>query len=382
MLINLFNLNINILEIPVGLIIASIVFSEFCLKGTKLFLKDKSTFNTNIVLMILMITAILLSSLTAISLKMVLKSFFKWIEIFSISILVFLYITTVKRFKQIYWLIFISTFLSIIFVIIEISRGNILFFEERVLPGYDSFFAFSLLIPFALFSKNKKIVISTSLVLLLSAILSMSRGVWLGIVIFVFYYLYVNNNKSILKLLGVAIPGIFIVVFAYEPFREFIFYRIDEMFYAENVSNIERISMMKYALVGFSHSPIWGIGALNFPLFLAREGFTRGIVSEDLAVLEPHNLFLQTLTEEGIIGFIVIALFFLNIYIMLYRNSSIFNSDTKAINPYIFGLRLMYIAVLINISFGFIANQFRFNFALFIGLSLSLSRLKLNKMQV
>ena len=374
MAFNFFGFNINIFEIPITIILFIIIFLDICFCGTKISIRKNNSIIFYFGLMVLFLVSILLSSISAIKLSAIIKSFFKWIEIFCISSLVFLYIRNSKRFKFIYWLIFTSFMSSLVFVLAKTLNNHLYFFDERILPGYDSLFAIALLIPFTV-SQNKKFLTLLTLLLLLSAILSLSRGVWISIIILTIYYFRVNKNKKIIKLIAIALPVIFIVALLFAPFSQFLELRIDEMFTTDSVSNVERIAMIKYSLIGFSNSPFWGIGALNFPDFLLSEGFTKGIVAKDVSVLEPHNLFLQTLTEEGFFGFLIIFLFFFNIFIILFKNSSESFSYDKAINPYILGLKILFIAIIINLSLGFIANQFRFNLALFLGLTISLFRI-------
>ncbi|NOZ62197.1 MAG: O-antigen ligase family protein [Calditrichaeota bacterium] len=351
-------------------------FFDLYLSGTRYQLgwSKRGNFDTFLLLALLFLSSILLSSLSSSNLTMVLKALFKWVEIFFISFLIFWYVRDFGRFKIVYWLIFLSTIVSILFTFYQVFSSKLVLFQDRILPGYDSLYAFCLILPF--WQRNEKFITRLlTIFLLLCAFLSLSRGVWLGIfLIFLAYQKIYNNKKLVLKLSAIFVIIGVVGLLLIEPLQQFVLKRVEEILTLKNVSNVERISLINYALLGFSSSPLWGIGALNFPSYLAKHGLTRGLVAKDLSVLAPHNLFLQILTEQGIFGFVIICLIFFFLYIILKKSWRVF-ADSCEMKPYLVGVQFLAISVLITVSLGFIANQFRLNFALFIGLTMSLLKL-------
>jgi len=245
---------------------------------------------------------------------------------------------------------------------------------NRKFPAYDSLYALVLMLPFAIYKKKLNFFLIT-LVLLFTSIVSLSRGVWAGLVIsFVYIYKFLND-KSLLKFATLAVVVVVLVFVLVAPLEEMIVVRFEDMLSTTGVSNVERLSLINYAFFGFSNSPILGVGALNFPLFMLSEGLITGLIAEDLTILEPHNFFLQTLTEEGMLGFVIMCCFFLNIFIILFINKRIETFQKNYMGIYILGLRAFFLCVMINLALGFVANEFRFNLALFLGLVFSLVRI-------
>ena len=219
-----------------------------------------------------------------------------------------------------------------------------------------------------------------TLVLLITSIVSLSRGVWIGLLTsFVYIYKFLHD-RSFLKFIALSCVVVVLVFILVAPLESIIVGRFEGLLSDSNVSNVERFALMNYAFLGFSDAPIFGIGALNFPQYIIKEGLTAGLVADDLTILEPHNFFLQTLTEEGLFGFIIICCFFVNIYIILFKNKKIIVFQQGSLDMYILGLRAFFLCVIINLALGFVANEFRFLLALFLGLVLSLIRTNTDKL--
>ncbi len=377
MAINLGGIYLNILEIPVTFILLSVIHTDISLKGSGIVLAKAKSFHSYHIFILLFLCSILLSVLSAIDESLILKSFIKWIEIYAVSVFAFLFIRNINRFSLVYWVLIFSTFLSILITLYKVISGDLSIFAYRIFPGYDSLFCYALVLPWT-FTKRKlpKVIM---IIALLSAILSLSRGVWIGLLVVTISYLKFSNRKIPIKFILLILVILIINVLVFGQLNELLTYRMSELFSFSHISNVERAVMLKYALLGFFSSPIWGIGALNFSNYIISEGHTRGIVADDIAVLEPHNFFIQTLSEEGILGFVFIFLFFLNLYIIIFKSQFVNNSKWGKYYSYIIGLKLMFIAIAIHLMFGFIANQFRFNLALFLGLILSLTRADLFK---
>lgn len=366
---NIFGYYIHIFEIPVIVFLLASLLNDVFKNGTKINVVNRNAYSLYLILSILFLISIFLSSINAIRLSLVFKSFFKWFEIFTISLLVFFYVRDKKRFKTVYWLIFFSTTLTLLVVIIKMAGGDYDIILNRKFPAYDSLYALVLILPFTIFNKKLKYYIIT-LVLLFSAIVSLSRGVWIGILISFVYIFKFLNKKFFLKFTALSFVVVVLLFIVVAPLETMIIGRFEEILSTTSVSNVERLALINYAFLGFSDSPILGVGALNFPHFMLSEGLISGLVAEDLTILEPHNFFLQTLTEEGLFGFLVICCFFINIYIILFKNL-----QKDPVGLYILGLRALFLCIMISLVLGFVANEFRFNLALFLGLVLSLTRI-------
>ena len=374
MTITIAGLQVNILEIPTVLFMVTFLVIDLCLTGTGIKVENKKYLNTFIATFLMFICAILLSFLSAIDILSVLKSFLKWIEIFTIALMTFLFIKSCKRFQIVYWLLFVSFLIPVIFTIFEILKGDLFLFAFRIFPPFDSLYACFAIVPFVM-SYKKIIVIPFALFLYLSTILSLGRAAYVGLIGVTIYLLKTIKSRKLNISFLVVLSFFFLIVVYYEPLNFLFFEQLTGRFVSGTSSNIERMAMINYALMGFLSSPIWGIGALNFPDFMLHNRLLEGMVADDLTIIAPHNFFLQVLSEEGIIGFVIIGFFFLNLYLMLFYRSNIKSGNSK-FNSYLFGLRLLFLAILIDLTFGFVANQFRFNFALFLGLSLATKRIK------
>lgn len=373
MFISIGGFYVNILELPAIALMIIIIVADLSLLGTKLHFKKKKYINIIVVSLLIFLASILLSSITALSVSSVFKSFVKWIEILFIAVLTLIFIRNHNRFKFVYWLLFFSFSLPIGFTVIQIMRGDLPLLGYRILPSFDSLYAFCLVTPFIL-SNNRKLALSLSSVFSLSTILSLSRGAWLGLLIISVYFLRTLNTKKVKIAIVLCFVAFMLIVVVYEPLNFLFVDRISVIFRLDQQSNVERTAMLRYASMAFVSSPIWGIGALNFPHYIIQNRLTKGMVAEDVSNLQPHNFFVQTLAEEGIIGFTAILIFLISLYFLLFRINKV-KPENHEFGCYLLGLRLLFIGIILNLAFGFIANQFRFNLALFVGIVLSRQRL-------
>jgi len=361
----------HIFELPVIIFLAVAVLLELSLRGTTLQLKNNDTWRLLFASLILLLFSVLLSTLVALNPTATIKELLKWIEIIILIGLLFVHVSNKERFITFYWILFISNFVFVIYIFISVLFGRQSLFDYRIFPGHEATFALALLIPFVN-HKHSNLVWITVGILVLSSILSLSRGAWLSLLI-IFYFSYRFLNKEKRRILLVFSLLAIILVLAIPSSRAFIAIKICSMF-AESSSNVERMSFIKTALIAFWRNPIVGIGAMNFPEFVIREGRLEGIVAENISIVPPHNTFIQIAAEEGLFGLIPFMLLIISMFLTLYKSTRIENVPQQY-SSYIFGMRLFFWLMLIYLMFGYISSPFRFFFMLFIGLSASIHRL-------
>jgi O-antigen ligase len=141
-------------------------------------------------------------------------------------------------------------------------------------------------------SEFKKLVFRSAMFLaFVAGLLSFSRGV---IIILFFEALFVLRKKIKLFLLIflIALPVAYI--------------RLSSALNFDNLSIIRRDELAKLALSQFQSSPILGVGLNNF----LNMSSTSDLVSGPSRFFQPvHNIFLLTLSETGLLGYVGFLLF-------------------------------------------------------------------------
>lgn len=129
---------------------------------------------------------------------------------------------------------------------------------------------------------------------LLSSLLSFSRGAYLGLAFGLISIPFLFSGFSVRKKLYAVIFLLLSVAIAFFPGNP-IGKRFLSIFSFEEGSNQGRIAMWQVALEKISKQPVLGYGLGNYPFS----------VKSDVAPREPiyaHNLFLDIATETGIVG--------------------------------------------------------------------------------
>jgi len=297
---------------------------------------------------------------------LVVSDLLKWVEILAFVILVFNF----KYFKYIYWILFLVTF-SPVLISLWFAIVNLNFFSGyRVLPGYPSVFTLSLLIPF--FKKN--ILIGFICIFLVIAnILSITRGAWVAMLVVLGYYVWFHiksDKKNVLRVAGIILIVILVVI-SIPTVKNNIAKRLVNPHLFFSTSDYTRSGMIKLCIDIFKENPITGIGSGNFATYVAENPyFYLGRYLEIPENMAPHAFFLQLLAENGIFGFIAMAMIFLMLAKVLFEKKRYLKyRDGK---EYILGLRMFYLSFMIHLIFGFVAGSNRLIFGLLMGLSLSL----------
>ncbi len=297
---------------------------------------------------------------------LVISDLLKWVEILAFVILVFNF----KYFKYIYWILFLVHFfpvlISMFFAILNLN----FFSGYRVLPGYPSIFSLSLLLPF---SRKNHFIGFICILLFITNILSITRGAWLALVVVLSYYILINlrdNKKYIFKMLGIILITILVLV-NIPAVQNNIYRRTLNPLLTNSTSNFERSGMIALCIDIFRENPIIGIGSGNFGKYVTENPYLfKGKYLEIPENTAPHAFFLQILAENGIFGFIAIVMIFLILAKVLFNKKIyLMRHDDRS---YILGLRMLYVALMIHIIFGYVAGGGRLVLGLLMGLSLSL----------
>jgi len=178
-------------------------------------------------------------------------------------------------------------------------------------------------------SKLKKILaVSAIAVSILVAILTGSRGGFLGLLAVGIFFLFTKirpfkmSHKVAMILLILVVVGWNINKVDSERFYS-IFSPEDDY----NVTSEEgRVTVWKRGLELTKMHPITGVGASCFPVAIGQLRAELGIPPRFQA---PHNSFIQILTELGIPGLIVFLLMIGGVVKILYRNAKLKISSSK-----------------------------------------------------
>lgn len=370
--ITLLNIEFHLFELPL-LVFLSIAFINIIIsEGLVIKLCTSKPLSLFLFGFSLFLTAIIASSLFAIKPIITVKAFLKWTEVLLLTLLVFFYIRDQKSFKKIYWLLFASMFGYSIISLYWLLTGRLAEYGFRMPGGYDSLFALSLIIPFI--KKKTLIFYLVSIIVITNIFFSFSRGAWLGLILLLAYlmkYFYTQNRKR--TIIGLVLMSVVFIAVTSENITELISWRWNTSFDAENASNIERTGLLRVAFQAFLSSPLFGIGALNYPIFLKNTSDLYIMRAEVLDTLTPHNFFLEVLSELGLFGFtaLVILLYSINLAV---SNRDHTENSFKDLH-FREGLLLLFFTFLYSVSLGFISGGYRFYMALLFGMALSLTRI-------
>jgi len=369
MLFTLFGYQFHIFEIPLLIFLMGYFIIQFVSGKGRIINEideDNKYFHLFLMGFFLLFVSKIVSFWPAMDKTLVVSDLLKWVEILAFVILVFNF----KYFKYIYWILFLVTF-SPVLISLWFAIVNLNFFSGyRVLPGYPSVFTLSLLIPF--FKKN--ILIGFICIFLVIAnILSITRGAWVAMLVVLGYYVWFHiksDKKNVLRVAGIILIVILVVI-SIPTVKNNIAKRLVNPHLFFSTSDYTRSGMIKLCIDIFKENPITGIGSGNFATYVAENPyFYLGRYLEIPENMAPHAFFLQLLAENGIFGFIAMAMIFLMLAKVLFEKKRYLKyRDGK---EYILGLRMFYLSFMIHLIFGFVAGSNRLIFGLLMGLSLLL----------
>ncbi len=188
---------------------------------------------------------------------------------------------------------------------------------------------------------KKKLYISSNLFILFIILLTLTRSVWLGIVLsLIAFLIYYNYRYFVFFVIGIV--TIFIIL------PNNIKSRVFSIFDLKNESNKDRIYMYYTAVKIFKNYPLFGVGTDNVKYVYKK------YKHPEAKNIPPHlhNNFLQILAERGVFALIAFILSFIYMFIELVKNIKSREDFTKY-----YSLSSMFVLI----SF-LIAGLFEYNF--------------------
>jgi O-antigen ligase len=363
------NVTFHIFELPFLVICVGVLLYQFVRQGGSIRLYEPRLLILYLVAAAWFLSSILLSGLFAENGAIVIKSFFKWSEVFFLSLLIFL-LRGISNFKRLYWLLFFACFGFPLLIFISIALGIESIEQYRVFSGYEPLFALILLIPF-IFEKGL-VYKCFAFLCLIALIFSLSRGAWIAALPAFFYILFRIYQRNRLLALMLPVGAIFLVLTIFPSLLKLVYWKLAAGMDLNSASNVERIGLLKISWDAFKSSPVFGIGALNFSGYILSSGMMGSIKTTVVSTLTPHNFFLQLLAEEGLYGFLAFIAVLVSLLWIQRRVHERKLEPSK--QKYLIGLRFLFLSYILAISVGYVAGHFRFIFALLIGLILSFLR--------
>jgi len=155
--------------------------------------------------------------------------------------------------------------------------------------------------------------------------LSFSKGAWLLAIIGTFFIMLYKYKSS--KMLPISILIILFIPFL--PLSDFIFVdAVITRFTGSSETNAYRLQYLIDAFVIGSDNYLFGIGPGNYKEYTIANGYA--------VTIDPHNSYLQTYAELGILGFVIILFFYISGLMQ-----SFFNARVDNIHVIIFVLIVM-----------------------------------------
>lgn len=157
------------------------------------------------------------------------------------------------------------------------------------------------------------------------------------------------KNKVLLLSIALIILLVIISVGILSPFGILISERVSTIFELLNDSSIKvRILMAISGFHMFLDSPIWGIGYRGFPILY--DYYVQPNLDQNLLYIkECHTLFVTILAELGIVGFSVVFLWFRKVIINCYNAIKIEENNFR--KPVLIGSYSLFIGFMINFLF-------------------------------
>lgn len=185
--------------------------------------------------------------------------------------------------------------------------------------GTGVILAFSLLIHSRDRFITKFFYLAGSLFSILGIIITFSRSAWIflaaGIIISLFF---IHNKKKLLVMILFLSLLVILTTFT-TPLGTLISDRFLSIFELYKDPSIKaRILMGESGFRMFLDSPIWGFGYRSFP-FIYDYYVNPDLPWETLYIKESHTLFIYLLAELGVIGFVIVFLWFKRVLIDCYN---------------------------------------------------------------
>lgn len=251
----------------------------------------------------------------------IIKNIFKYLDIFIIVLIGFQHCQKDEK----NFIKFLISFLSTKIIMFIFYNRNAM---DMIHILHYSKFLLDIYIIITLFEKNTKTKTILYTISLILSLYSRSRTSLMIILITIIYRLYQNimeNNNTIKEIIKKLVIIIIMAIVGGIGINYFV-----ENLSQTTESNSERTLLITTALKEIKQNPLNGVGPGNFNLYAdMRLGIK--FKSNDLTV---HNYYLEVLTELGIIGFIIVFLYYGDIVKHLMKR----NCDVKYKNIYLYFL--------------------------------------------
>ena len=214
--------------------------------------------------------------------------------------------------------------------------------------------AFSLLIHSRDRFITKLIYLFGSLISIIGIIITFSRSGWIFLTAGIFISLFFINNKKKLIVIIIFFSLLVILATFTTPLGALISDRFLSIFELLKDPSIKaRMLMGESGIRMFFDSPIWGFGYRSFPLVYDYY-INPDMPWETLYIKESHTLFVCLLAELGVIGFVIVFLWFKRVLIDCFKFIRVDkNHFTKAV---LIGSFSLFVAF--NVNFLFYGNLF------------------------
>ncbi|HMV02873.1 MAG TPA: O-antigen ligase family protein [Chitinophagales bacterium] len=258
-----------------------------------------------------------------------------------------LFINQFNKIKKLIWVLWIPTFLTIVYALIIHSSYNFSFesINKALHPIYRNHVNYgvfiTMLFPFLIFLNRQskaqtipKLFTQISIPITLVAIyFTYTRGAWLGLLSMPIYYIVLKLKwtKSILIIVSITILSFGSYLFYNNNYQKFapnfnktIYHdklsaHLNSTFEMEDMSTVERFYRWLASIKMSKKNLIYGVGPGNFtenykPYTVASY---RTYISENEEKSTVHNYFLLMLAEQGLVGLLIYVafVFYLFIYI-------------------------------------------------------------------
>ena len=317
-------------------------------------------------------------------------------------ILPILLIKDKKSFQNFFWCLFIPTFLSVIYIMIQ--HGLMQFTFDSITPAVHPIYRnhvnyavfITMLLPFIFLARTwyskemlrYKLLTFAIFLFLLAIYFSYTRGAWLAVFAMFFYYvvLRLNLTKYLLIVAAIVVIGFTAYILKdnnylkFAPNYETTIYHDDltdhlsSTFEMEDMSTVERFYRWIAAIKLFKDHPMVGVGPNNFVSNYKQYTVTayETYISENEERSTVHNYFLLLLAEQGLPAML---LFIALIVSILITAQYVFNVADDTNKNYIVALTLCIVAFLLNNTLSDLveANKVGSLFLMSIGLLINFS---------
>lgn len=164
---------------------------------------------------------------------------------------------------------------------------------------------------------KKLIFLATSGVLILSLVLTLSRGGWIGFAFSAFVFVLLIEKRLLLSIIPISVAGVFLLP---QP----ILNRILSIGNLADSSNAYRLTMWGITLEIIRDHPIVGVGLGHIPFKQTFETYIR-----TMPTYHAHNTYLEIAAELGIPG--LIAFLFLLFIVFKYGIQKLINGENRYI---------------------------------------------------